>query len=77
MDLPFETGFFVGGNNNQLRRNRAMHNGNGIVVTGTGNDLRRNTAVENSLDLRDENGDCAHNTWRRNIFETSDPACIR
>jgi parallel beta-helix repeat protein len=74
--FPF-AGFFVGGNNNQLRRNRAMHNQNGIVVTGMGNDLTRNTAVENSLDLRDQNGDCAHNTWTSNIFETSDPACIR
>jgi parallel beta-helix repeat protein len=60
-----------------LRGNRAIHNeGAGIIVTGTGNRLTRNTALENSLDLWDTNGDCAHNTWGPNTFQTSDPACI-
>jgi parallel beta-helix repeat protein len=70
-------GFEIGGNNNVLRGNRAIGNeGPGIVVTGTGNILSRNTALDNSIDLRDTNGDCTQNTWRQNTFETSDPACI-
>lgn len=71
-------GFIITGDNNVLRGNRAIRNDSiGIIVTGTGNNLQRNTALGNSLDLRDTNGDCAHNTWRQNTFRTSDPACIR
>jgi parallel beta-helix repeat protein len=70
-------GFAIMGHNNVLRGNRAIRNdGRGIVVSGTGNRLSRNTALENGLDLRDTNGDCAHNTWGQNTFKTSDPACI-
>lgn len=70
-------GFSITGNNNVLRRNRAIGNeGGGIVITGTGNILRHNTALANSLDLRDTSGDCAHNTWEQNTFRTSAPACI-
>jgi hypothetical protein len=81
-------GLLISGNNNVVRRNRAINNdlgfspqlgaGAGIVVTGTGNDLRNNTSLENDpLDVRDTNGDCAHNTWRSNTFQTRDPQCIQ
>jgi parallel beta-helix repeat protein len=70
-------GFLILGHNNVLRGNQAIENfRGGIVVTGTGNRLRHNRALGNTLDLQDTNGDCAHNTWRQNTFETSDPACI-
>jgi hypothetical protein len=66
-----------------LRGNRALYTEAsppdafaGIVVSGTGNRLESNTAVDNLIDLVDTHGDCAHNTWRRNTFRTSDPACI-
>jgi parallel beta-helix repeat protein len=78
VDTSFASGFLIEGNNNLLRGNQAIDNeGRGIVVTGIGNVLRANTALNNALDLQDTNGDCANNTWRRNTFETSDPACIR
>jgi parallel beta-helix repeat protein len=74
-ELP---GFRIRGDHNVLRRNRAIrNNAGGIVVSGTGNRLERNTALENSLDLRDTNGDCAQNTWKQNTFRTSDPPCIQ
>jgi hypothetical protein len=78
--------FSIGGNDNVLQGNRAIRNeplvagsgsGNGIVVTGTGNRLTRNTALETDIDLQDGNGDCDHNTWRQDTFQTSDPACIQ
>jgi parallel beta-helix repeat protein len=75
--FPHTAGFGITGNNNVLRGNRAIGNeGPGIVVSGTGNILQRNTALDNAIDLQDTNGDCAHNTWRQNTFQTSDPACI-
>jgi len=76
---------FVDGDSNVLLGNRAISTGSGgpssifgIIVTGTGNHILRNTSItENGVDLFDGNGDCAHNTWRHNIFVTSDPACIK
>ena len=75
------SGFFGGidiaGHNNRLRRNHVTNtSGLGIVVEGTGNDLRFNLAHGMSFDLVDTNGDCTHNTWKHNIFETSNPPCI-
>ena len=71
------SGFQIAGHNNRLRGNEAINNEQrGIVVTGTGNDLRHNIAVDNALDLQDTNGDCAHNSWKHNVFATRAPACI-
>jgi hypothetical protein len=69
----------ISGNYNLVRRNRTINSVmNGIVVRGTGNDIRHNTALENSpFDLRDTNGDCAHNTWKFDTFKTADPECIQ
>ena len=70
-------GMRIAGHKNRLRLNRVTnHDGPGIVVLGTDNDLRFNTALGNVLDLQDMNGDCTHNTWKHNIFDTSDPPCI-
>jgi hypothetical protein len=79
-------GLRISGNNNVVRRNRAIRNGGifgglgagGIIVTGTGNDLRHNTALANDpVDLTDANGNCVQNTWRSNTFLTRDPECIQ
>jgi parallel beta-helix repeat protein len=56
--------------------------GAGIRVRagGTDNRLTRNTAHGNRVtDLVDENENCDNNAWRRNSFDTADPAdsCIR
>jgi len=73
----------VSGDNNVLLGNRAISTGPagntfGIIVTGTGNHILRNTAItDGGVDLVDVNGDCAHNTWRHNIFVTADPACLK
>ena len=78
-DLSFGTsdGMQIEGNKNRVWLNQVTNReGLGIVVIGTGNDLLFNTALGNILDLLDTNSDCTHNTWRHNIFETSDPACI-
>jgi hypothetical protein len=71
------------GHQNIVRGNRALYPVAGppdayagIVVSGTGNRLESNTALDNLIDLVDTHGDCAHNTWRRNTFRTSDPACL-
>jgi hypothetical protein len=73
----------VAGDRNVLLGNRALYPLDGpsdqyagIVVSGTGNRLESNTALDNRIDLVDTHGDCAHNTWGRNSFRTSDPACI-
>jgi hypothetical protein len=81
-DLIFPGGFGVGGirvtgDDNRLRLNHVTNReGVAIVVVGNGNDIRFNTAQGGTLDLQDTNGDCTHNTWKFNIFTTSDPACI-
>jgi len=77
-DSPSEhAGIHIAGDQNRLRLNRVTSaDGPGIEVTGQKNALRFNTAQGKPVDLRDTNGDCTHNTWRRNIFITSDPVCI-
>jgi hypothetical protein len=81
---PDHTGIEISGDNNVVERNRVIWivasgtSHPAIDVTGTGNRIMHNTAMtEGATDLVDRNGDCTHNTWRRNIFVTSDPACIR
>jgi len=78
------TGIEISGDNNAVERNRVVwivDSGTShpaIHVTGTGNRIMHNTAItEGATDLVDGNGDCAHNTWRHNIFVSADPACIR
>lgn len=45
---------------------------------GSGNTVDENTALGNfSGDLTDENGDCLHNTWTDNSFNSNSPACIQ
>jgi parallel beta-helix repeat protein len=79
-------GFDIESNNNRLLKNTAIGNGSsGIVVSEgfTSNVIRQNTTEGNnardigSSDLRDENGECASNRWRRNTFSTKDPDCIQ
>jgi hypothetical protein len=71
----------VTGDNNVVQGNRLILTGfllHGLIVSGTGNRLTGNTAItEDGVDLVDVNGDCAHNTWRHNIFVTREPACIK
>ena len=68
------------GQGNKIQRNRVIGNqGNGIQVNSnstnaqiTGNEARGN----DNYDLDDENGGCGANSWRSNIFVTSNQACI-
>ncbi|MGH7962921.1 MAG: right-handed parallel beta-helix repeat-containing protein [Candidatus Binatia bacterium] len=70
-------GFFVTGTGNTLKNNTALNNlDQGIIVLGTGNTIKNNTALNNGTDIRDDNGNCDFNTYKKNTFETSDPACI-
>ena len=67
--------------NNVARHNTADANSSsGISVgpLGAGNLIDDNTALGNGgPDLNDENGDCAHNTWTSNSFNSNSPACIQ
>jgi len=67
-------------NNNIARHNTTDSNGNiGIDVLGAGNIIDDNIALGNvSLDLQDETGDCANNTWTDNSFNNANPSnCIQ
>ena len=60
--------------------NTASRNQVGIEVTSgsTGNLITNNVATNNAIvDLADDNGSCAFNTWSGNRFGTADPACIQ
>ena len=82
-------GLFLGGHGLFLfnaKNNVASHNttdlnsGAGIDVGpfGSENTINDNTALGNfGFDLQDENGDCVHNTWTDNSFNSNSPACIQ
>ncbi len=72
--------------NNIARHNTADSNGSFGIHTdalGSGNIFDDNTALGNSIpsgnliDLEDENGDCTHNTWTDNSFNSASPTCIQ
>lgn len=79
-----QNGFSISGNFNTLNGNTANDNvglsfsiGIRIEDGFVGNDIINNTATGNfAVDLVDENGDCASNTWSGNTFITKDPPCI-
>lgn len=72
--------FLFTANKNIARENTADVNGGSGIDTGTfgsGNMINDNIALgNNGPDLRDENGDCVHNTWGNNSFGSNSPACI-
>ena len=69
---------------NTLMKNTASSNGRyGILLStfggpSTDNVIKNNDALSNAtLDLMDQNPSCDDNIWKKNTFETSDPAaCI-
>lgn len=69
---------------NQIRGNKVKDNdGDGIFVEllepgeAGNNVVTNNRAFGNATDLVDQNPDCGNNVWRRNRFDTADPAsCI-
>lgn len=74
-----DDGFEIDDDDNKVKANVAMGNsGNGILVElgNTGNSITKNTATGNGVDLQDQNGDCASNSWKNNTFDTKSPACI-
>lgn len=76
--LDLNAGLGIHGDANLVRRNLVTNSIVGIRIdTGSENVIARNTALHNCLDLVDATGDCTHNTWRNNTFETSSPACIK
>ena len=69
----------INGSNNTVRHNTVDSNvsiGIDVDATGSGNIFDDNVALGNSTDLVDENGDCTHNTWTDNIFNSNSPVCI-
>jgi parallel beta-helix repeat protein len=70
-------GFNVGGDGNRVARNRAASNDSGFDADGEDNAFQGNTALDNAtIDM--EEGLVCDNTWRRNVFRTSDlPGCIQ
>jgi len=73
--------FLFNANNNVARDNTTDVNlASGIEVgtLGSGNRIDHNTALGNTgPDLFDEQGDCTHNTWTNNSFNSNSPACIQ
>lgn len=73
--------FLFTASNNIARHNTAVANsGSGIdtAIFGSGNLIDDNTALANGgSDLNDENGDCTHNAWTGNTFNSNSPACIQ
>lgn len=73
-------GFIVDGRNNRLFRNVAMSTG--IQLFGQNNVVKENVALLGSTDLFDADPTCDNNTWKDNIFATSqagnidNPTCI-
>lgn len=72
--------FLFAASNNVARENTADVNGGSGIDTGTAgssNTINNNIALgNNGPDLRDENGDCIHNTWTDNSFGSNAPGCI-
>ncbi len=73
--------FLFAASNNVARENTADVNGGSGIDTGTagsGNTILNNIALgNNGPDLKDENGDCIHNTWTNNSFGSNAPACLQ
>jgi parallel beta-helix repeat protein len=70
------------GGSNTLIGNVVLNNfGPGIYTTPNpdvvNNLITANRATGNGPDLQDRWGDCTHNRWVANSFQTSDPACIK
>jgi parallel beta-helix repeat protein len=63
-----------------VEQNVSRYNhGTGIAAAGGASDnvIRRNTSAGNdSYDMEDDSGDCASNTWSRNLFNTANVTCI-
>jgi parallel beta-helix repeat protein len=69
--------------NNMVRHNTVDSNDDvGISAAGSGNTIDDNTTLGNLgnlVNLRDVNGDCTHNTWTDNSFNSNSviPDCIQ
>jgi parallel beta-helix repeat protein len=80
LNPPGEGLFLFNANNNIVRHNTTNANSDAgihVVVGNSGNVVTENISLGNAApDLLDENGDCTHNTWTGNSFNTNSPACI-
>lgn len=72
-------GMLVGGANNTIQANTVNQSTLfGILVFGVNNTIQSNAAFNNPiLDLVDDNANCDNNTWKSNIFGTSNQTCIQ
>lgn len=72
-------GISVSGSAHLVRANQSIANDQaGIDVSATATRVFGNVALGNDgTDLVDASPACGDDLWRRNIFSTSDPACIR
>jgi N-acetylneuraminic acid mutarotase len=68
-----------GADDNTITKNQVGAGDFGILVEANTfrNNIRGNTAIARSTqDAVDQSGDCVNNTWTKNTFRRSDPACI-
>jgi parallel beta-helix repeat protein len=81
LNPPGEGLLLFDANDNIARHNTTDGNseaGIKIVFGQTGNIITENIALGNgAADLEDNNGDCAHNTWTDNSFNSNSPVCIQ
>lgn len=71
-----DEGFGIAGSGNRLAGNIVTDEDFGIFVFTQTNTVENNIAMRNGIDLLDGNPNCDSNIWQRNIFDTSNQACI-
>jgi len=76
-DPGFGSGFDVTTGGNTLKGNRAHEHQNGIVLRSSDNVVTGNVAVGNLTDGADVDPVCTGNTWKKNVFHTTFPSCVR
>lgn len=73
------SGIWVDGSLFDVSKNRARRNGN-VGIDGWNADdssFKKNEGLGNAAQDMSEQGDCATNTWKGNVFQTSNAACIQ
>lgn len=76
-DAGFGSGFDVMTAGNALKSNRASEHQVGIVLRVPGNVVTGNAGIGNLTDGADVDPACTGNTWKKNVFHTAVPGCVR
>jgi len=76
-DLPEDAGIDLQGDGNRVKQTRSLDNhfsGVRADAGASGNTVQKNVALLNEVDLVDRSpgGTCDGNTWKKNVFGTSD-----